>query len=92
MSKKAAQVTFNDLEMMKDPYKWPCWPFLPLKRRNHDLSSKNLGILLDDGKKTRTIYHVYLYALPTTSEGWRTAPQTIYESEEAIRQDGWVVD
>lgn len=88
---KKAPAEFDDLAMVRNPGRWPCWPWLPVKRRNHSLEDKNLGLLVDDGKAP-TVYHVYLFALPKTPEAFKAAPQTRYATHEAMLADGWVVD
>lgn len=84
--------TLDDAQMIRDPDRWPAWPFLPLKRRDNSLESKNLAVLCADGKDTYTLYHVYLFDLPKSPEGWKNSPQTTYASIEALLQDGWIVD
>lgn len=72
---------------------WPVWPFLPLKRKDNSLERKNLGVLCDDGfKDGYTIYHVYLFDLPQTVQGWKAAPRTHYKTVDELLADDWIVD
>ncbi len=79
----------SDRDMINAPSKWPCWPFLPVKRLNNSLRDKNLGVLIDEGKKTRTIYHVYMFDLPPSMEG---QPKTEYANTDKMLEEGWRVD
>lgn len=90
-TKKYPVRTFDDLTMIRNPLRWPCWPWLPLKRRNNSLEDKNLGILCADGKSL-TVYHVYLFDLPKTKEEFESVPKSEYATHEAMLQDGWIVD
>lgn len=53
MAKKlAAPAKISDLEFMKDPNKWPMWPFLPLKNRGLRQTSPDrpsVGLLTENG-------------------------------------------
>lgn len=81
---------FDHLAMMKDSSRWPCWPFLPLKRGNNELKDKNLGVLVSGyGPK---VFHQYLFDLPSTIEKLESSPNTEYSSFEELLADGWVVD
>ena len=82
----------RDAAMIALPINWPMWPFLPLKRRDNDLEARNLGVLFDDGKKSKgkIVYHCYVFGMkPDTL---KTCPKTEYESVSALLADGWVVD
>ena len=78
-----------DKEFIDDPDRWPNWPMLPVKRRDNSLANKNLGLLIDQGKKTRTVFHVYMFDLPDSFED---APKTEYANTDAMVADGWRVD
>lgn len=85
----------DDASMIDDPDQWPCWPFLPIKRKNNSLEDKNLGVLLAtqehaDGK--RIVYHGCLFGWPKTSEAVKALPTTEYESTQQLLADGWIVD
>jgi hypothetical protein len=82
----------EDLQMLKQPARWPCWPVLPVKRRNHNFEDKNFGVVVDDGKSLVTVYHVNLFMLPRSKKEWEAAPKTEYKSHEEMLADGWVVD
>lgn len=91
---------FDDKKMMLDYANWPCWPTLPIKRKNHSIADKNLGILVATqeyvdalkGKSKIVVYHVYMYGLPKTKEEWAAAPKTEYDTIDALLADGWIVD
>lgn len=87
------KVNFDNKKMMMDPDSWPCWPYLPVKRKNYSLKDKNLGLLTaDGGKEEKTIYHVYLFALPKTLQEFLNSPTTVYPNIDELLADGWVVD
>ena len=84
---------FNDRAFILNFTEWPCWPWLPLKRKNNSLEEKNLGVLCADGFKDGfTIYHVYLFGLPRSPEEFKASPQTHYTTVDALLADGWAVD
>lgn len=76
----------TDKEIITDPDSWPCWPVLPLKRKNNSLEDKNLGILLA-GKLT--VYHVYMFDIP---QDLSKEPKTKYNHVDELLADGWRVD
>ncbi len=86
-------MTDRDRQFILNPSEWPLWPFLPLKRRDHNLDMKNLGLLVaaqrDEGF---TVHHVCLHDLPMSREAFHAAPKTHYPTADALLADGWVVD
>jgi len=79
----------DDRDMILNEYKWPCWPFLPVKRKNSKLEDKNLGFILSSVGKI-TIWHEYMFDL---KDGWQKSCQkTEYNSVDEMLQDGWMVD
>lgn len=84
--------TFDDAAMMRNPKKWPSWPYLPVKHLNHDLKDKNLGLLFANENCRWTVFHVYLFRLPKTIGEFMSSPKTEYGSLEALLADGWIVD
>ncbi len=84
--------TDEELQMMKNPSRWPRWPFLPLKRRNRDTPGgfPELGRLLSTSTTDDTVEPVvYLGTLFETMQGARTIK---YTDLEAIVDDDWRVD
>jgi hypothetical protein len=89
---KSKPVVRDHQDMILHPIKWPCWPYLPLKKANHNFEDKNLGILLDTDENRFTVYHVNLFAVPNSPEGWKAANKTPYQSVTDLLRDGWEVD
>ena len=75
--------TETNLDMMKNPDRWPCWPYLPLIKKAGDL-----GVLLDSDKG-KIVVLANLFMLPKSFD---QAPHLKYDSCEAIIADGWIVD
>lgn len=82
--------------MIRDQDKWPCWPYLPVKKAGKahlGVEGKCLGLLLateelvNQGKPT--VYYVSLYDVP---KDLASAPKKEYPTVEALLDDGWVVD
>lgn len=102
MSKKKSKVRVSalpdDKGFILDPNRWPCWPWLPLKRGDHSLENKNLGLLFHGSLETKeftkgfTIYHTNLFGLPRSKEEWAKVPTTHYDTVDLLLADGWVVD
>jgi hypothetical protein len=79
----------EELDMMKNPNKWPQWPVLPLIRRTRGESPGYEGILFDDPKVRFTVYHGNIFMDLGHLE---SCPQKVYASFEEILADGWAVD
>lgn len=86
--------------MILDADRWPCWPFLPVKRNNNSLEDKNLGVVMCDPQYTHAVkgsakfvvYHVYLFDRPKGKDEWESAPKTEYNNVDEMLRDGWIVD
>lgn len=92
MAKRKADRTNDDRAFIERPDQWPRWPWLPLKRKNSELADKNLGVLIANGAKDYTVYHVNLFDLPMPIERFKASPRTTYLTLDALLADGWRVD
>jgi hypothetical protein len=100
MAKTTTPPVHDDAGMIRQYDTWPRWPFLPLKRKNHNLKDKNLGVLLATqehadavkGSGKFRVYHVYMFQPPKGKAEWDAAPRTEYDTVEAMLADGWIVD
>lgn len=76
----------QELAMIRDPNRWPCWPQLPLKhRRKKEKDIPNmalLGVLIDG---TTTVIEGCMFQISDDS------PKHEYASVEAILRD-WEID
>lgn len=79
---------FNDREFILDPLKWPCWPLLPVKRRNNKLEDYNLGTMVADG--SFTVYHEYLDNMKLNN--YKNGTRSEYKTVDELLADGWRVD
>jgi hypothetical protein len=81
----------TDLEMLKNPDKWPAWPRLPLVIRHPARVSDpmTVGFLLgdppSDGTYTVWFGNVFDPVYPTQ-------PKKQYATVEELLKDGWEVD
>lgn len=92
MSKKLP--VFDHKAMISDPDRWPCWPFLPVKKRGNppSISGKTLGLLCYTEefveRKKVVVYHVYLFDVIDLT----ACPTTEYASIDDLVAAGWEVD
>lgn len=87
----------SDKQFILDYGSWPCWPYLPIKRKDNSLEKGNLGVLVateDFAKGVKVVvYHVYLFAIPRDKKlSDPSIPKTEYPSVEELLDDGWRVD
>ena len=78
----------RERKMMLDHEKWPCWPFLPVKRRNHKVEP-NIGVMCASKEDRWTVYHINMFDMP---RDLATASKSEYATVDALLADGWVVD
>jgi hypothetical protein len=78
----------RDLQMMKTPDIWPMWPRLPLKKRNLETGQVDVGLIMAVEGMLTTVWHVTMFETVTPD----VTPHMVYESYEAITDDGWIVD
>ena len=78
----------RDIDMMRDPDRWPQWPVLPVKRT--DLTkdpAREVGIIGDGGGPT-----IHLRNLFASSTQIKDAKRMEYLDFTELVQDGWGVD
>lgn len=84
----------DDLEMMRSPDRWPCWPVLPLKRYDGKdrCGFPSTGLIAElDGVPRFTVFDGNLFQRPLCFDDPKTVRYD-YDSFEAMLADGWVVD
>jgi hypothetical protein len=87
----------RSLQMMQAPNRWPTWPFLPVLRLLPD-GSKQLGVLYDarhaSGRMgySSTVFLQNLFLLPAVEAKLLSGPRCVYDSLDALLDDGWLVD
>ncbi len=75
----------DDLEMIRSPSHWPCWPRLPLVRSDV-LYDEHICFVVDDGKML-TVYLTLIYYRVTD-----TTQKLEYKTHQELFEDGWRVD
>lgn len=85
----------DDLSMMKNPGKWSQYPILPIKRVDKSGEIPEFGLLLPI--KNPVVYLANMWDLgdlgvKDTGDIMKKVKSTVYDSFEAILDDGWVVD
>lgn len=75
----------RDSEMIGDPSRWSQWPFLPLKRGD-PAGHEELGVLMAGTSK------VLLGNVFSPVKELLKSPAIVYDSPQAIVDDGWTVD
>ena len=78
------------LDTFKAPGTWPCWPFLPVKRRKQDHSMPDCGLMIE--QEGTVPPRVYLRGLYEKDPPLDKAPQENFDNFEALLDAGWVVD
>lgn len=84
----------HDAGLIRNPLRWPAYPFLPLVRRRGDGNMPDLGLLI--APEESVIWDLNLYSLPRSGKlSDLRASSTVlarYETVEAMLEDGWEVD
>lgn len=80
----------EEIDMIKEPKRWPYYPFLPVKRRiSRDMVPEVGVVYADDPTK---VYQVGYYNLGTSPSDHRRYPHLQYPNVEAMVATGWIVD
>jgi hypothetical protein len=87
----------SDLEFIKDPERWPPWPFVPLVKRVGgrlpNAEDRTAGVLFyGDPPPPYVVHYVLVALLPDTKAEFDALPKTEYPTAEALVADGWQVD
>lgn len=80
----------TDIEMIKDPTRWPSYPFLPVKKLNGTPTVYDFGLV--HAARPTIVTEANLFRLPATYEQYKALGGKQYESIEALVADGWIVD
>lgn len=92
--------TFDDKAFMSDPNKWPCWPFLPVKRYTAQAGPGPVcGLILAVEGQMTTVYFASMFRtegrvgeLTTDFIKNEAIKRTVYEDIDKLLADGWIVD
>lgn len=81
-------------EMVEDPERWPRWPLLPVKKRESFLES---GYLVACEGRMTTVVLGNMYGVPKQVKCLGDffsgiLPVKVYDSVDAMLDDGWIVD
>src|SRR5437588_12582165 len=87
----------RNLLFVRDPRRWPAWPFLPLVRRRAGCEEE-YGLLYDakgvSGRlgHSATVFVCNLFLLPGTEEEILALPREVHDTPEEVAEAGWTVD
>lgn len=84
------KATKRDLDMMKDPRRWPAWPVLPVKRDSN--GNYQLGVIIAAKGQLTWVYLCNYWGLVAKTESLKNAKILKYPSLDALLDDGWIVD
>ena len=79
------------VDMMASPGRWPCWPWLPLKRRSGQVWPECGLLRAVNDKLTEVVLGVNMWD-GDLKAAVENAEKRMYDSFEAIVNDGWEVD
>ena len=82
----------EDIEMIRDPNRWPNWPFLPMKQYTNDSEYIRCRILTPAEEGGYNMYNANLFRLPDNPEELKKTFVKHYALAEAVVLDGWIVD
>lgn len=84
----------EDIRMINNPSGWPCWPFLPVKKRGDDNCFPwVMGVIAEtDNVGWRTTVYVGANMYMFREKPLSACERKTYESVEALVADGWMVD
>jgi hypothetical protein len=86
----------NHTTMVSEPNRWPKWPWLPLKRWNHQTCHYDCALLhADDGTDRAakvTLYEVNLYAVRTWFPTQEMPVAQVFPDWASFVQSDWLVD
>jgi hypothetical protein len=82
----------QDLVMMADPSKWPCWPWLPMKRDR--AGDRETAVLHADDfpDKPAYLYKINLFEIRSYFPTPEMEKTQQYDNFAAMLVDGWKVD
>ena len=92
------RATARDLHFFAHPRLWPLYPFLPLTRRVGDNAERQCGLLYDARGVSGTygysctVFMTNLFMIPRTEAELLAGPRCVYDSFDALADDGWAVD
>ena len=84
----------DDKEMIENPDRWPCSPFLPVKRdgwkQDNFANPKHLGII--HAARTTVVIKTNFAMLAQLGVEELVERCSVYDSVDALLADGWMVD
>lgn len=79
----------RDLDMVKDPDRWPQWPILPLKRGDQN---EEIGFLVASGIPTVYLKNIWALKPGPMRDQLEGVSNLGYSTFEELISDGWRVD
>lgn len=95
MATGVARARDRTVLFLTNPALWPCWPFLPVVRRN---GGKELGVVFDArsvcGRTgfSACVFFCNVFALPPTLDQFFALPREAFDSADEVFDRGWRVD
>jgi hypothetical protein len=83
-------------KMMENPDLWPVWPVLPVKRHTNDSSWPETGVIMAVKDWMTTVCILNMFSIPSGTSVLEVrkmaSKEYMYDSVDALLDDGWVVD
>jgi hypothetical protein len=87
----------RSLFFMRDPERWPAWPFLPLTKRRPGQPVK-CGVMFDAMGTcgvpgySATVFLTSLFLLPKQLADFLALPREMFDTRQEVAEAGWCVD
>ena len=87
----------RNLLFFTTPALWPCWPYLPLVRRQPG-KEEECGLLCDVMRRTgmpgftATVVLCNLFLVPADLDDFLALPKEVFDLPEEVYSAGWRVD
>lgn len=82
----------TDIALLKDPMRWPNWPYLCMKKMG-EKDPEQFGVIMAMEGRMTTIYLINFWSMVDgTDKLTEKTPKIEYKDLDALLNDGWVVD
>jgi hypothetical protein len=80
-----------DKKFILNPSKWPNWPILPMKKSDGH-GDNSYALLVEIGAGDTWQRTLYLNAVLFAVKGLNEYEKKVYDSIDAMLNDGWIID